>query len=337
MKLNVTIVAGALFACSLHGIADQALNRAVTDGAKAKLVLHVVDQEGKAVEGATVKCWLWRNYSDGGPLGLDLITDRNGHCTAEGKCIGVVAWSVRKEGYYKSSGEWKLSQTKANPKVSGGKWQPWGATRDVLLKKMIAPFTASVPPGLEQLQRNIPVFGQWLPMDLNLLDWLPPHGNGRCADALIICNKRVKNFINDFEFTMTVSFTNNPCAGVYRIKKDIESDHQWAYRADSNAVYSTTYQYALARAGAAERRQELGDGECFVFRTRTKTDDDGNFVSAHYGVIAGEFSMGSKSLFLGDICFNQTPNDTNIEDGYYLRRRIEGRKRSSSATVRPKK
>ena len=85
MKLNVTIVAGALFVCSLHGVADQALNRAVTDGAKAKLVLHVADQEGKAVEGATVKCWLWRNYSDGGPLGLDLITDRNGHCTAEGK------------------------------------------------------------------------------------------------------------------------------------------------------------------------------------------------------------------------------------------------------------
>ena len=331
MRLCITIVTAAMFACGLHGEVDQAWVRALNDGAKAKLVLHVVDQDRKPVADARVRCGFWRNYSDGGFLEFDLTTDSEGYCVVEGKCTGRFIWHVSKEGYYNSSGKWGLSDTKSIPKVVRGKWQPYGERRDILLKKMIAPFKASVPqpPGMTRLRRNIPVFGQWLPIDLSKLDWLPPYGNGKQADALIICNKRMKNFINDFEFSMTVSFTNNPYAGFYKIKKDLESEYQWEYSADSNAVFSATYQYVLKRDGATEKREELGEDECFVFRTRTKVDDSCNLMAAHYGVIAGSFCMGSSCIFLGDICFNETPNDTNIEDGYYLRKKVQRAKENT--------
>ena len=50
-----------------------------------------------------------------------------------------------------------------------------------------------------------------------------------------------------------------------------------------------------------------------VFRTRTKVDDKGNLVSAHYGKIYGlwEFFGGIRAA---NVQFNPNPNDTNLED-----------------------
>jgi hypothetical protein len=44
----------------------------------------------------------------------------------------------------------------------------------------------------------------------------------------------------------------------------------------------------------------------YYFRVRTKVDDRGNIVSAHYGKIYGDFMQFA-------YYYNPTPNDRNIE------------------------
>jgi hypothetical protein len=50
-----------------------------------------------------------------------------------------------------------------------------------------------------------------------------------------------------------------------------------------------------------------------IFRTRTRVDEDGNLISAHYGKIYGLWEF-STMIRVKDMFFNPNPNDTNLED-----------------------
>ena len=331
MKLKVAAIAGAVFACGLHGEVDQALNRAVTDGAQAKLILRVVDQDGNPVPDARVRCGFWRNYSGGGPLGFDLTTERNGICTAKGKCTRQVAWTVMKNGYYNSSGEWKLSETEAKPKVSGGKWQPYGSTRTIVLKKIKNPDKLRIfPDGKRMCRWKIPALDRWIGFDLEVFDWVEPAGIGRHDDVLIRFKSEIKNKYFDFRFDMDISFTNNLYAGVYERKKDKFSMFEWEYHANTNNVFKDSLSFwCEKRPGKRGETKGLAEDSYLVFRTRTKVDEDGRLKEAHYGVISGEWISGSETMRISDACFNPFPNDTNIEDGYYLRKKVQWSKDST--------
>ena len=134
---------------------------------------------------------------------------------------------------------------------------------------------------------------------------------------------------------MDVSFTNNAYAGMYKMKKIKDSEFDWSYVADTNAVYEPMQSFYFERR--PEKRTvdcKLPDNSYFVFRTRTKLDEGGNFISAHYGVISGGWGFGSKVMKFSDGCFNPIPNDTNLEDGYYLRKRVRGRKQQQKKLVK---
>jgi hypothetical protein len=114
---------------------------------------------------------------------------------------------------------------------------------------------------------------------------------------------------------------------MYKMNKIKGSGFEWVYTADTNAVFEPVQSFYLERRpGKRTVDCKLPDDSYFVFRTRTKLDENGNLVSAHYGVISGKWGFGSKVMGFSDGCFNPIPNDTNLEDGYYLRKRILERK-----------
>ena len=108
---------------------------------------------------------------------------------------------------------------------------------------------------------------------------------------------------------MDISFTNNPYAGFYELKKDVFSDMKNPYSVDTNQTFVAVNRYSTVGTKA----QILEADSCLVFRTRTKVDENGQLISAHYGMIYGrwttEFGMNAEAIF-----FNPRPNDTNIED-----------------------
>jgi len=323
--ISILLISSAITV--VRGIEDTELCTALNNGADAKLFLCIMDQDSKPVQNAHVNAIFLCGHSNGGYQEVNANTDADGICVVKGKCTGVLKWMVSKEGYYNSSGKWNLFATLDKNKVRKGKWQPYGERKTILINKVKRPDCLQIP-NLDRGRLAIPEFNKWLAIDFGAMDWLPPFGCGKFSDAMVFCRKEIKKRRSDFEFEMIVSFTNNPYAGCYRGIKDRFSDFPWVHEVNTNEVFSSIYCYRLRRRnGGGVENNEITDNEYLIFRTRTTTNETGCLKTAHYGVISGPFRMGRGNIYIGDACFNPVPNDTNIEDGYYLRKRVREREK----------
>lgn len=57
------------------------LSDALNNGADAKIVTRVLDQNGCPVSNTCVKCGVWHSHTNGGPVEVVMRTDGNGMCT----------------------------------------------------------------------------------------------------------------------------------------------------------------------------------------------------------------------------------------------------------------
>ena len=101
----------------------------------------------------------------------------------------------------------------------------------------------------------------------------------------------------------------NSITAFYELKKDLYSEMKNPYSVDTNQIFIATNSYS----SGGTKSYTLGESSCLVFRTRTKLDEDGRLVSAHYGMIYGRWAIGF-GMKAAAIFFNPRPNDTNIED-----------------------
>lgn len=289
------------------------LNEAYAKVALAQVMIKVVDQDGIVVPDAKI----WGGFTCGGGMNdyvlVDGFTDTNGLYVAEGRCNEILRFEVRKEGYYRTSIKIEFWRTKSDPKVKDGKWQPYGETRTVVLKRIQNPHEMlgpDCPP-----QRKVKIYDKWLGFDLEKGDFLPPMGVGSESDMLVRfrLNGRMPH---DWSIMMDVSFTNNPYAGAYRLKKDGWSDMKSSYYADTNAVYQTdfTFKYCHEK-GVYPYSEKLNQDEYMIFRTRTKVDRDGKLVSARYGKLYGPWNFedaGGSQIY--KVFLSAKDNDANLED-----------------------
>lgn len=303
-----------------------ALHNARTFGALAKECLRVVDDEGKPVVGATI----WGGLQTGGSLD-DFIpirgtTDTNGEYVIEGKCTDRMRCDISKDGFYKS--EFLVTDYCYKHSLDDGKWQPYGTTNKVILRDIRNLGTLLVPSGSPRsaCRWEIPVWGRWIGFDMELFDWVQPFGNGKHDDVLLMFQADVKDPIFDICHTMSVCFTNTPYGGAYVCQKEKLSDFQIDYMADTSKEYKNNFFFVRERKADGTRCfNNLPKDSFLVFRTRTKVDEKGNLVSAHYGAISGEWAFGSETMRMDDVCFNPVENDTSIEDGFFLRKRVTER------------
>ena len=135
MEIITSIVVVFITACA---ICDESAEfaRALNAGADAKMTLRIVNADGVPIPDAEVEFGFWNNYSQGGFKNSILRSNTNGECVVSGQCNGSCVWNVTKPGYYRSHAEWSLSNTQSAPKVLDGKWQPYGATREIVLSRL---------------------------------------------------------------------------------------------------------------------------------------------------------------------------------------------------------
>lgn len=288
---------------------------------EALVRLVVVDQDGHPVDGARLSGgfvtgdWV-RDYSK-----FEGRTDGKGECAAKGLCSAFLRVLINKDGYYPSDVRIDFRSTSTKPSVVDGKWQPYGATRTVVLKRIKEPGkTIGFDDG--RTRHAIPVWGQWIGFDLELGDWLPPYGKGRCEDVLLRFKSEMRKRPFDYTRSMEVSFTNNPFAGAYFMKKDETSILKSEYAARTNAAYLATLDFLQdSRPDKPMASKVLERDSYLVFRTRTRLDEKGRLVGAHYGKIY-YWMWGEKDMSLSGGCFNPVENDPSIEGDTVLRREI---------------
>lgn len=282
-------------------------------GAKAKECFYVVDQDGRPVEGARIRGAFWTGGGMNDYEAVDGLTNTNGEYVAEGRSKYKLRYTVSKDGYYSTNGEVLYVGTRSVPAVKDGKWQPYGERRTIMLKQIKNPLNCGRVCGLKEFK--VPIFEKWIGFDFEQYDFLPPYGSGIFADVLLRFALQ-RPSMKEYHMKMEVSFTNQPYAGAYTMRKDLCSELRSVYKADTNAIYNNTYVYSFDRF--PDKRpivKKLSKDEYLVFRTRTRVDENGVLISARYGALYGEWSfVGARGMNIPFIIFNPTPNDVNLED-----------------------
>ena len=197
-----------------------------------------------------------------------------------------------------------------------------------MLKRIKDPYAVRVYSG-EQCHRKIPIFGNWVPFDMERFDWLPPHGNGKYEDVLLRFEKTTSGKRHEFSYSMEACFTNNTYAGVYCRTMDKHSDLCSGYFADTNTSYCSKYVFSIVSTpGSAVERKGLERNSYLVFRTRTKVNEKGELIAAHYGKICSSWRSDGTRMYLGGGCFNPIENDVNIEGDQSLLYAIKNYKKT---------
>ena len=287
-------------------------------GAETRECFRVVDSGGKPVTNANVRCAFKVGVGASGLQDVYGVTDTNGLCTINGMCKAYMDYSVAKDGYYCSHGKVDYMETTRVPAVIGGKWQPYGETRTVVLKQIRQPqdmLGVDCPP-----QRKIRIYDEWLGVDLAKGDFVPPVGNG-CEPDMLVRFHLAGEMPYDWSIRMDVSFTNSPYAGAYRLKMDNWSDMKSVYQADTNATYLSelSFRHAREKGKRTPNMEKLGKDEYLVFRTRTKVDGGGKLLSARYGKLYGPWHFEDAGGFrIHKVFLNRNDNDVNLEDTWTI-------------------
>ena len=280
---------------------------------------RVVDDIGHPLQGVSCRGWIREFDAPGGGRSYSLLSDTNGIVTINGKCSVSFTAFFTKNGYYRSRLEPCLDSDGSGSAVVEGKWQPYGETRTVVLKRIIDPWSVVVFDERFH-RRRVPVFGVWIGYDLECGDWLPPFGKGKHEDVLLRFKSNVRKRRKDYNYAMDISFTNNPYAGAYLARKDSVSDLKSERQADTNAIYQTMFSYSIEYNPNNPIKPTFLDADSYlVFRTRTEVDDSGRLIGAHYGKIYGIWRSTDSEMLMSDGCFNPSVNDPNIEGDWTLR------------------
>ena len=289
---------------------------------------RVVDENGNPVP--NVKCSGWIRQFDvkGGGRAYSLESDLKGIVTITGRCSVSFTAFFRKEGYYTSQHEPNLDADGSGSAIVDGKWQPYGETRTVVLKRIVDPHTVKTF-GEKSYRHHIPVWEKWIGYDLEVNEWVAPYGAGKFSDVLLRFKADVRQRNRYFTYVMDVSFTNNPCAGAYPMKKDADSDLKSVHCANANGVFDAELTFSSeSKPGVPVRLNYLDSNSYLIFRTRTQVDSKGNLLSAHYGKIYGSWRSNDEEMFINGGCFNPVENDTNIEGDMVLLYKIKNYKPS---------
>ncbi len=211
-------------------------------------------------------------------------TDRDGTFSAtHDDRTGMVGFSANKQGYYQT----RWSQELRDPSENTG---DRNITVTLLLKKIANP-TSMYAKKIDSF--TFPAFNKPIGYDFTIGDWIAPYGKGVNSDVFFTENHPDEKS----GYTFTISFPN-PEDGIQGFTRDWSQGVSGLLSSHEAPLDGYQPKY--------EQTQMPSPDRIYYFRVRTKVDDRGNIVSAHYGKIYGDIPQFTYYL-------NPTPNQRNIE------------------------
>jgi hypothetical protein len=272
----------------------------------------VVDDADNPVEGALVAV-------------LGLTREREGKTDKQGKFTATVRNAtsrievvVRKNGFY-SIGRHIFEFTGG---YHNDRWEPWSPTIELQLRKKGNP-ESMLEKDIQALR--VPVNDQPAGYDLELADWVPPHGHGEVSDFILRAHSEMTN---DQEYVSTLLLTfSNPHDGL--INRPIHWRNDYGLMLPAIAPengYSNRCEFVLnVHLNPVSRYRETvsnsSQDDNYYIRVRTKVAADGRIQSATYGKVhrgilhRPEYPSGKISVsFYYYLNTNGTRNTESISD-----------------------
>jgi hypothetical protein len=279
----------------------------------ARLTLRALDEAARPIKGATVRMSFeqaFATWGGGRVVPVIGVTSNDGKFTGEGHSLDRKGGQIEKFGYYSSWAE-SIKFTK----IVEGRWHPWNATIDVVLKKVVRPVAMYAR---FKFEAELPAAEQPVGFDLERCDWVTPHGRGVNNDVVFKLTKRVVSF-HDFGAELLLTFSNEGDG----IQKMIVDDPKLGLSQLRSAREAPEEAYAASLTllqGNSEQGGQYGmknEGENYWYRVRTVLDERRHVVTALYGKIYDGvewFPVQSRTAKLRFTYYlNPTPNDRGME------------------------
>jgi len=271
-----------------------------SDTAEAKVNFKIIDESDNPIDSANVAVgfvvlladWSSKSISQNG------YSNSAGHFTATAKAGDNLGFTVKKEGYYNTYGQFKFKE------IKNDRWEPWNSEIRVVLRKI----GHRVPMYARDTQESvlkIPVIDKEVGFDLIKFDWTPPYGNGVQEDLICKLEGTFKRY-DDYDMTLTVSFLGK-FDGVQTVKENLSygSRLKLMRNAPSQGYMKKIVKYVRWNSKKAAEHSFEEDNN-YIFRIRSE-EKDGKLIKAMYGKIQGEIKFYPKS-----------PESASIVFKYYL-------------------
>lgn len=300
------------------------------NGAKASVKVVVADENGRVVSNANVRvAFLVEPAKEETVKGS---SDNDGTFNAfSSLCIGRYTISVIKDGYYDTFVKRSISAQDVNSVVRSRKWTEGEKVEKVTLKRIHKPVKME---RISIVNGRFPATNEVLKLDLQSLQWCAPYGKGVHDDMHIVYKAESSSDVwLEFSRSLEISFPN-AADGFYKAKLDGSgSCLRYDYTAETDRSYNKKLHFSFGRTEKAiTNNVSLADDEYLICRVRSKTNEVGKVVSAHYGVI-GERIRYIMGFDISSI-FNPTVNDTNLESDWVYKKMMRGKSRRRGRLVK---
>ena len=265
------------------------------------------DATGLPIEGVRVTGYFtvdigWRAWTESSvPNKAEALTDKRGLCSVSGKtnCGKVGCWVENPpNGYYCPPRGWCHTYTNKN---LFGVWQPDNLVATIRLQRVEHP----IPLFVKKISdRNYPYGGRVfdkgngvLEFDFLVGDWLPPAGRGKVADVRFerLPQKDLGTGMNASGMTgrvyrdsMSVRFLGAD-NGLVEIPHSLSAGLRIRMAPESG--YLPTYSCWRGVGTDLQLASSYKEDRDFCFRIRTRRNEKGEIVAAHYGKIYGDISF----------------------------------------------
>ena len=277
-------------------------------GADAAITFRVVDSRGQPVQGATVKGAFWNGGKKG--FGFNVETDVEGLVSLRNRCVGDLNFSISKENHYDTTLRYWFFKNGYDC-VKDGRWMPWNPTVEVVLKEKRNPARMHI----RTVEIPMPAYDEPVGFDLEVGDWVSPHGKGNCTDVAFEMRDEFRDHGNQGQI-FRMLFTNGG-DGIIRKRKDTFSEFPADHEAPIEGYQSELTSQWRVENGRMVEDSRIKEGDYLVFRFRSRTDADGNLIEARYGKLYGllEYSFGThlKRRIHFTYYLNPNANDLNLE------------------------
>jgi len=228
----------------------------------------------------------------------------DGIASFEGKSIyDERGGSVFADGYYSQRFGMKYKKNRIL-----NRWEPWNPMIEVRMRPKKNP-VPMVYDGIDK--EDIPTWNEPIGFDLEIGDWTAPHGKGKRKDMLFLAKKKSYQGAE-----IHISFPNEQ-DGVqtYLPPENLRSEFIFPYLAPTNGYMPKLFKEKWYASAAADPESNIkGYNEInYIFRVRTKADDEGNILSANYGRIRGDVKTSSTGRIYFHYWFNPAPNNRSLE------------------------
>ena len=217
-----------------------------------------------------------------------------------------------KDGWYQSQKKIKYEAEK------NGIYFPYPVKLNITMREITNPVAliTTTKYALDyQIQSEEPVG-----FDFMLEDWMPPYGKGKVQDAVITVTPFPLQGLGSLISICEITFQgeDNGIQGIHAGMIFPESTLIYPHEAFEDGYTNQHLRVeSFVKKTTIDKAQKINlDADYFFIRLRTQKDEDGNIISANYGVILYPINAGGRDNFRRvrmSYLINPTPNDRNLE------------------------